>query len=411
MLKSFLIFVQILSEMISQEEIRQTAEAMYEDTVALRRHMHTYPELSFQERETSRYIQSKLSDYGISYKSGYAENGVAAVIEGNGEGKTVVLRADFDALPIAEDASHDCCSKRSGVMHACGHDMHTASLLTVGRMMNGMRDRWSGRLMLVFQPGEECYPGGANVMMRDGLFDRVTPDVVIGCHVMPDMPTGHVGFCAGSYMASGDEIHMTVRGNGGHGAMPHLLTDNVLVACQIVVALQQLTARVVPATVPCVLSFGRIIADGATNVIPDTVYIGGTLRVMSEEWRAKMKQKIRQVAAGIAESFGTTCDIDIKDGFPSVYNDPEVTASAERYAKAYLGEDNVEKMSVRMTSEDFGYYTLKYPSVYYRFGVMKPDGTTGNVHTSRFDPDETSLRVAPAVMTWLALNFLEQKKR
>lgn len=400
-----------ITTMISKETIKEAANNLFCETLKNRRHLHQHPELSFKEHETSLYIQHKLDEYGIQYKTGYAQNGIAAFIHGSKPGKTVVLRADFDALPITEDQTHECCSENKGVMHACGHDLHTASLLTVANMMNSLKDQWEGTLMLVFQPGEESFPGGANIMMKDGLFDGINPDVVIGAHVLADMPTGHVGFCPGSYMASGDEVHLTVRGKGGHGGMPHLLTDNVLVACQLVVALQQLVARVVPATVPAVLSFGKIIANGATNVIPDSVYIAGTMRMMSEEWRAKMKEKIRQVATGITASFNTTCDIDIKDGYPSVYNNPEVTAKAEKLAQELLGEDNVERMSVRMTAEDFGYYTVKYPSVFYRFGVMRTDGATGNAHTSQFNPNEESLRIAPAVMAWIALGFLSNKTK
>ncbi len=397
-----------MPKVITAEQIRKMAECEKDNTVALRRHLHSHPELSFKERETSLYIQKQLDAMGISYKSGYAENGIAAFIDGCGSGKTVVLRADFDALPITEDDDHECCSQNKGVMHACGHDLHTASLLTVAKILNETRSEWKGRVMLVFQPGEESFPGGANVMMRDGLFDGIEPDVVIGAHVMPDMPTGHVGFCAGNYMASGDEVHLTVKGKGGHGGMPHLLTDNVLIACETIVGMQQLVAREVPATVPSVLSFGKIIADGATNVIPDEVYMAGTLRMMSEEWRAKMKQRIRHVATSIAQTYGAECNVDIKDGYPSVYNNPQVTAKAENFAREIIGEDNVERMGVRMTAEDFGYYTVKYPSVFYRFGVMRPDGKTGNVHTSHFLPDEDSLAVAPAVMTWIALRFLNE---
>lgn len=392
--------------MIVKEEVLAACAAISDDTIAIRRQLHRRPEVSFQEEQTSRYIQSKLQEYGISYTTGYATNGIAAIIEGAGEGPRVALRADMDALPIEEDCGHECVSENKGVMHACGHDMHVASLLAAARVLNDMRHRFSGSVMLIFQPGEECFPGGAHVMMNDGLFSNFTPDVVIGAHVMPDMPVGHVGFCPGNYMASGDEVHITVKGKGGHGGMPHLLTDNVLVACQMVVAMQQLVARVVPATVPAVLSFGKFVANGATNVIPDTVYVAGTLRMMSEEWRAEMKRRIRQVAEGITASFGTTCDIDIKDGYPSVYNNPDITAKATAFAKEILGESNVEAMGVRMTAEDFGYYTQAYPSVFYRFGVARPDGTTGNVHTSRFNPDEASLATAPAVMAWLALRFL-----
>lgn len=398
-----------ITNMLTKEHILQQAANYGNDTVALRRHLHEHPEVSFHETQTSAFVQQKLTEYGIPFKTGYAQNGIAAFIQTDKPGKTIVLRADMDALPIEEDASHQCVSANVGTMHACGHDLHVASLLTAARILNDARHLLTGTIMLVFQPGEESFPGGANVMMKEGLFNNISPDVVIGAHVMPDMPVGHVGFCAGTYMASGDEIHITVNGKGGHGGMPHLLTDNVLVACQIVVDMQHLVARVVPATVPAVLSFGKIIANGATNIIPDSVYIAGTLRMMSEEWRATMKQRIRKVANGIAESFGTTCNIDIKDGYPSVYNNPEITAQAEQFATELLGPQNVEQMSVRMTAEDFGYYTQLYPSVFYRFGVARPDGTTGNVHTSHFLPSEDALITSPAVMAWLAVRFLQQE--
>ncbi len=393
--------------MISKDFVTQAAADLYEETLEIRRHLHEHPELSFHEVATSAYVEEILKALGIPYQKGYATHGIAAMIDSGKAGRTIVLRADMDALPIEEDASHAVCSKNKGVMHACGHDMHTASLLTTAKILSNMKDQFCGRVMLVFQPGEECFPGGAKVMMSEGLFDGIEPDVVIGAHVMPDMPTGHVGFCEGNYMASGDEIHLTVKGHGGHGGMPHLLTDNVLIACQLVVAMQQLVAREVPATIPAVLSFGRIIADGATNVIPDSVYIAGTLRTQSEEWRAKLKERIRTIAHSMTEAFGATCDVDIKDGYPSVYNNPQITALASQFATELLGAQYVEKMGVRMTAEDFGYYTHKYPSVFYRFGVCRADGMTGNVHTAQFLPDEEALRTSPAIMAWLALRFLD----
>lgn len=394
--------------MISESELKAAFRQLYPLTVEMRQHIHRNPELSFEERETSLYIQSKLSEWGIEFRTGYAEHGIAATIHGQDDGPTVVLRADIDALPITEDDNHQCCSEREGVMHACGHDMHAASLLAVARFLSQNTDKFGGRVMLIFQPGEEVFPGGANVMMRDGLFDGIEPKVVIGAHVLADMPVGHVGFCSGAYMASGDEVHLWVRGHGGHGGMPHLLNDTVLASAQMIVAMQQIVAREVPATVPAVLSFGKVEADGATNVIPDTVYIAGTMRTLSEEWRSKMKKRIAQVAEGIALSSGCTCDIDIKDGYPSVYNNPEATSVAADAARALLGSECVETMGVRMTAEDFGYYSQRYPSVFYRFGVARTDKPTGGAHTSQFDPSEEALATAPAVMTRIALAFLNE---
>lgn len=392
--------------MISKEEILGAADALYEQTVGLRRHLHRHPERSFCERETSHFVQERLRALGIPFRTGYAEHGVAAFVDGVGEGPTVVLRADMDALPITEDPKHECCSENEGVMHACGHDFHTASLLAVAQILAERRDKFRGRVMLVFQPGEESDPGGARVMMRDGLFDGITPKVVIGAHVLAEMPVGHVGFREGEYMASADEIHLIIKGHGGHGGMPHLLTDNVLTACETVCALQRLVAREVPATTPAVLSFGRIIADGATNVVPSEVFIDGTMRLLGEQWRAKMKERIRTIARCTAEAAGATCEFDIRDGYPSVYNDPEATRRVRAAAMELLGAENVEEMGVRMTAEDFGFYTVRYPSVFYRFGVGRKDGSTGNAHTSQFDPDEEALRIAPAVMAYAALKEL-----
>ncbi len=396
--------------MIDAESVRGQIASMFPDTVTLRRHMHEHPELSFEEAATSRFIQDRLTEYGIPFRSGYAKHGIVATIEGTAEGqsRTVVLRADFDALPISEDPKHDCCSKVDGVMHACGHDFHTASLLTTARFMQEHRTEFCGRVVVIFQPGEECFPGGANLMLQEGALDGIEPDVVIGAHVLADMPVGHVGFCAGNYMASGDEVHLHVKGHGGHGGMPHLLNDTVLTACNLVVSMQQLVAREVPATVPVVLSFGKIVANGATNVIPDEVYIAGTLRTLSEEWRGRLKTRIRQVAEGVCQNFGCQCIVDIKDGYPSVYNDPAATQKAQFIASEMLGTDAVEQMKVRMTAEDFGYYTQRYPSVFYRFGVARTDGRpTGDAHTPQFDPNEEALRTSPAVMAWMALRFLQ----
>ncbi len=394
--------------MIDKDRVKQAIDSMFGDTVALRRHMHEHPELSFEEAETSLFIRQKLTEYGIPFKSGYAKHGIAAVIEGQapGEPRTVVLRADIDALPIEESTDHECRSLVEGVMHACGHDFHAASLLTTARFLQSVRSEFAGKIILIFQPGEECFPGGANVMLGEGVLDGERPDVVIGAHVLANMPTGHVGFCSGHYMASGDEVHLHVRGHGGHGGMPHLLNDTVLTASHLVVSMQQLVAREVPATVPVVLSFGKFVANGATNVIPDEVYIAGTLRTLSEEWRARMKTRIREVAQGICQSFGCRCDVDIKDGYPSVFNNPEVTQKAKAFAAEMVGAESVEEMSVRMTAEDFGYYTQRFPSVFYRFGVAQPSSPTGDAHTAQFNPNEEALRLSPAVRAWLALRFV-----
>ncbi len=392
-----------------KDKILKAAADLFDETVAIRRHLHRHPELSFHEAATSAYVAERLRKIGIPIKTGFGSfggeegHGIVGLIEGGKPGRTVGLRADMDALPITEDASHEVRSQNEGVMHACGHDLHTASLLTVCKILWQMRHELSGRFVVIFQPGEESWPGGASLMIKEGAlgaFGR-EPDIVIGAHVLAEMPVGHTGFRGGAYMASGDEIHLHINGKGGHGGMPHLLTDNVLIGCETVVAMQHLVAREVPATVPMVLSFGKFQADGATNVIPDKVYICGTMRTMNEEWRARMKQRITTVAQSIASAYGAQTDVEIRHGYPSVCNDPALTREAKSLTEGLIGADKVEDMPLRMTAEDFGYYTVKYPSVFYRFGV----GSESGAHTPGFNPDEESLRTSPAIMAWMAASL------
>ena len=391
--------------------IKTLAEKYSGEIITIRRHIHQYPELSFEEFNTSGFIQEKLKEYGIPFKAGFAKTGILGVIRGNDpERKTVALRADMDALPIQEETGLVFRSVNDGVMHACGHDAHTAVLLGAAGILNSTKEHWQGTVLLVFQPGEEMAPGGAKLMLEEGIFNEISPDVVIGQHVLPEMQTGHVGFKEGMYMASGDEIHMTVKGKGGHAAMPHTLNDTVLTASQIIVNLQQVASRFVPAGIPVVLSFGRMIADGATNIIPEKVRISGTLRIMDEKWRQKVKQKIREIVTGTAESMGTEVEIDIKDGYPVVFNDVDVTRRAVRIAEDFLGKENVEEMDIRMTAEDFGFYSQKYPALFYRFGVKREDGNTGRLHTSTFNLNEDALVSAAATMARMAWGLPGDKK-
>ena len=399
--------------MLTKETFLAAAAALYDETVAMRRHLHRHPELSFHETQTGAYVAERLSGLGLSVKTGYATGaGCVALIEGGKPGHDIGLRADMDALPITEAADHAVRSETEGVMHACGHDMHTASLLTVAKILQQNRAELHGRYLLIFQPGEECWPGGASLMLKEGAASAYgfEPEAMIGAHVLAEMPTGHAGFRSGAYMASGDEIHIHIRGRGGHGGMPHLLTDNVLIGCETVVAMQHLVAREVPATVPMVLSFGKFEADGATNVIPDTVYIAGTMRTMDEAWRAKMKERIVAVAEAVAGAYGARAEVEIRHSYPCVRNDETLTPLAAELTRQLLGADKVEEMPLRMTAEDFGYYTQRYPSVFYRFGVGSPCGA----HTPGFDPDEEALRASPAIMAWMAASMgrsLPIKKR
>ena len=391
-----------------KQTIKQLTKKYYSDIIAIRRHIHENPELSFQEFNTSKYICSKLDEYGIPYKAGYVKTGIVGIIKGkNPDRKVIALRADMDALPIEESEANQVKSCNKGVMHACGHDAHSASLLGTARILNELKEQWEGTVLLIFQPGEESFPGGAKLMMEEGALDNPKPEIIIGQHVLPDMATGDVGFKEGMYMASGDEVYLTIKGKGGHAAMPHTLTDTVLVASHIIVALQQVVSRIVPANIPTVLSFGKVIANGATNIIPEKVEIAGTLRTMNEEWRGKLKVQIRKIATEMAASMGATCEVKINDGYPVVTNEAKVTAKAFGAAQKYLGQEHVHAMDIRMTAEDFGYYTQAYPCTFYRFGVKQDNNVhTGGLHTPGFNLNESSLETSVGLMAYIALDIL-----
>jgi amidohydrolase len=390
------------------QKIKLAASKFYPEILEYRRWLHQNPELSFEENKTSEFIAGELRKMQIPFKSGFAGTGIVATLTGHTKkGRVIALRADMDALPINEKTGLPFSSSNPGVMHACGHDAHAASLLGTARILTELRDLWEGTILLIFQPGEEKFPGGASLLLKEGALDNPKPEIVIGQHVLPEMETGHVGFKNGMYMASGDEIHLTVTGKGGHAAMPHALNDTVLTAAHIVVALQQIVSRIVPATIPTVLSFGRIEGLGATNIIPEKVTLQGTLRTMDEKWRSIIKTKIREISINTAQNLGCNCIVDIKDGYPMVFNDESVTRMAKNIAKEYLGQENVEEMQIRLTAEDFGYYTQIFPSVFYRFGVKNNAGTTGELHTPQFNLNEKSLETSSGLMARIAIEFMD----
>ncbi len=390
-----------------QQRIKELTRQNLGTIIAHRRHLHQNPELSFHEHQTAAYVAGELKKMGISFREGIAGTGLVATIQGKEPGKVVALRADLDALPIHEDTKLSFASTHPGVMHACGHDAHTAALLGAAHTLNEMRDEWAGTLLLIFQPGEEQFPGGASLMLKEGALDHPRPDLIIGQHVLPEMAAGNAGFRPGMYMASGDEVYLTITGEGGHAALPHTLTDTILVASHIIVALQQIVSRIVPAQIPTVLSFGKIEGMGATNIIPGKVEIAGTLRTMNEEWRATIKERIRKIAPGIARAMGADCMVDIKDGYPMVHNHEQLTRQASSLASEYLGETHIEEMDIRMTAEDFGFYSQQFPSVFYRFGVKQTEGATGTLHTPTFSLNEDSLETGSGLMAWLAFSFLK----
>ena len=390
-----------------KKNIQTESERLLEDIIAIRRHLHQHPELSFHETNTSAYIRALLDDWGIAYDYPYVEHGFLARLGQGLPGKPVIaLRTDMDALPILEETEVPFCSTNEGVMHACGHDVHMASLLGAIRILKGMEKNIPGLLLFIFQPGEEKLPGGAKLMMEEGLFSTYTPDYILAQHVLPEMETGNVGFRAGEYMASSDEIYITVNGKGGHGALPEKISDPILMASHILISLQQEINRKAPRGTPTVLSFGKVIANGATNVIPDKVYLEGTFRTMNETWRKDAHQVIKQIAEGIAGSMGGSVDLEIRHGYPVLKNDPGLTERAKKLAVELLGNEHVSDMSIRMTAEDFGWFSQEYPVVMYRLGVKNPSsGDIMALHTSRFSPDENALLTGMSLLAYLAASL------
>jgi amidohydrolase len=390
-----------------KDKITLLAKEIHANVVENRRHLHANPELSFHEYQTSAYVAQKLDELGIKYQK-MANTGLVAMIKGEKPSDAVVaLRADMDALPIVEANEVPYKSKNPGVMHACGHDAHTSSLLGTAKILTELKNEFGGTVKLIFQPAEEKLPGGASMMIKEGVLENPKPDAVIGQHVMPLIEAGQVGFRSGKYMASTDEIYVTVHGKGGHGAQPQQNIDPVLITSHIIVALQQIISRVADPKTPSVLSFGKVIANGATNVIPNEVYLEGTFRTMDEDWRARAHEKMKKMAEGIAEAMGGSCDFNIVRGYPFLINEEKLTADVRAYAEDYLGKENVLDLDIWMAAEDFAYYSQVSDACFYRLGTgNKERGISSSVHTPTFDVDEESLKLSTGLMAYIALKQL-----
>ncbi len=391
-----------------QDKIKSLASAYKEEVISFRRHLHAHPELSFKEFETATFVANKLKEFGITEIESKATTGWSALIKGkNPEKRVVALRADMDALPIIEANEVPYKSQNPGVMHACGHDAHTASLLGAAKILNEVRDQFEGTIKLIFQPGEEIIPGGASLMIQDKVLENPRPQAILGQHVMPFIPAGKVGFRSGLYMASTDELYLTITGKGGHGAMPETFIDPVLISAYLLVALQQIVSRVANPKIPSVLSFGRVEALGATNIIPNEVKIQGTFRTLDEAWRAKAHQKMRQIAEGIVEGMGGKLDFEIRKGYPFLKNEPALTARAMEAARAYLGTENVLDLDIWMAAEDFAFFSQEVDGCFYRLGTRnEARGITSGVHTPTFDIEEEALEIGAGLMAWLAVSEL-----
>jgi len=384
-------------------KIKNLAKKIFPDIVQIRRHIHMNPELSFQEYKTSAYIKSVLISWDIPFNEGIADTGIVVLLEGvNPSLKVLALRADFDALPIIEENDLEYCSQNVGVMHACGHDVHTACLLGVVKILSELRDDWEGSIKFIFQPAEEQYPGGAKEMIKQGVLENPKVQKMLGQHVFPDLEVGKVGFCPGKYMASADEIQINIIGVGGHAALPESYNSPIIAAAKLIISLEDyfLPFR----NIPSVFAIGFIKADGYCNVIPDKVELKGTFRTIDEDFRSSAHSHMEKIANRIARDSGLDIEFKIQKGYPSLFNDELLTEQAIMHAKDYMGNEQVVDLSLRMTAEDFAYYCNEVPSCFYRLGTANIDkGISHGLHTSKFDIDEDALEIGMGLMSYIAI--------
>ena len=390
-----------------KDKIKDLAATIFDDVVGYRQHLHANPELSYYEFETAAFVKEKLTQWGIEFTS-CANTGVVALLKGDlPSDQVIALRGDMDALPITEVSDKPYASKNPGVMHACGHDVHTSSLLGTAYILNQLKSEFAGTIKFIFQPAEELLPGGASIMIKEGVLENPKPNYIIGQHVMPLIDAGKVGFRSGIYMASTDELYVTVTGKGGHGAQPHQNIDPVVIASHIIIALQQIVSRNADPRIPSVLSFGKVTANGATNIIPNEVKIEGTFRTLDEEWRAEAHKRMKKMAEGIAESMGGSCDFDIHKGYPFLINEEKLTANAKSFAEDFLGKENVVDLDIWMAAEDFSFYSQITDACFYRLGTGNAvKDTQYSVHTPKFDIDEDALQISTGLMAYIALKQL-----
>jgi len=389
------------------EDIKQLSNEIHGYVIENRRYLHAHPELSFQEYETSSFVKTRLDEMNIAWEP-IAGTGIVALIKGVKPSEQVVaLRADMDALPIKEVNQVEYVSQNTGVMHACGHDAHTSSLLGTARILKSIRSEFGGTVKLIFQPGEEKLPGGASLMIKEGVLNTPQPSAVIGQHVSPMVDAGKIAIRKGKFMASMDEIFITVHGKGGHGAQPHQNIDPVIIAAHILVALQQIVSRAANPTLPTVLSFGKLIANGAINVIPDEVYIEGTFRTLNESWRAEAHERIKKMAQNIAEGMGGWCDVKIVRGYPFLINEENLSQQVRSFAEEYLGTENVIDADLWMAAEDFAWYSQAAASCFYLLGIRnKEKGIVSSLHTPTFNIDENALALSTGLMAYIAMRRL-----
>lgn len=386
--------------------IRSKSKDILKEAISTRRHLHRYPELSFKEYNTSDYIADYLNRLDIPFVRGIAGTGIIATIAGEmGSGPAIGLRAELDALPVTENNQSEYKSASNGVMHACGHDAHMAMLLASASILRSMTGSFRGKFILIFQPGEELVPGGASLIIKEGTLGRIKPAAIIAQHLLPELDSGKVGFKAGRYMASSDEIYIDIKGTGGHAALPGQSTDQVLIASDLVCRLKE-NVRQRSGDLPLVLGIGKLIADGATNVVPEKVHIEGTLRTFDEEIRSENHNAIIETCQAVADQYSVSITPEIRKGYPVLVNDSLLTSRAQSLAERLHGKDNVEELSLRMSSEDFAFYSIEYPVLFYRLGVKKEGTTPRNLHTPDFEMDEAAMETGILTLCALAVDLV-----
>lgn len=393
---------------LEQQIANILTDTLEEEIRSIRRQLHQYPELSFQEYHTSELIRKTLDRWEIDHTFPHVKTGIVAHIKGSRPGKRIALRADMDALPITEQTRLSYASTNNGVMHACGHDMHMASMLGTIRLLSQLTHEIEGEILFLFQPGEEVIPGGAKLMLEEGIFKDRQPHMIIAQHILPEMDAGHVGFKPGIYMAANDEIFITVKGKGGHAALRQHIRDPILMASRILLSLQEKIMLRAPGGSPTVLSFGKVLADGATNVIPDEVFIEGTFRTMNEAWRREAHGLMEKIASDIAAAAGGSIEFEVRHGYPLLHNHEQITHASKKLAIRLLGEEKVEDMKIRMTAEDFACFTQVIPGMMYRLGVGDPGSQQPySLHSPLLKVNESALRTGISLMAYLAIELLK----
>ncbi len=390
-----------------RSRIKELTEKAFPAIVSIRHSIHQHPELAYNEYNTSALIAAKLSSLGIPFTQGHAGTGILAVIAGSGKtGKTVLIRADMDALQVIEKTGLHFQSVNYGIMHACGHDMHTACVLGAAEVISQLNDKFAGKILLLFQPAEEKIPGGAKLIIDEGVFSKNPPDYVLALHVDPELKTGTAGFKAGPYMASVDDIFIRIKGHGGHAALPHMVTDTITAACEIVL---QLKKNIIHPHQPSVFAIGRIDAHGSTNIIPDEVTLSGTFRALDETWRYDAHRLIATIAQNAGKPYNVTVETEIQTGYPFLKNDPELTEHSIHLSGQYCGVENIFKINCQMTAEDFAYFSHLFPSLMFRLGIT-PDLTNQPfpLHSSHFTADDNAIKTGAGLLAFLAINLTDK---